>query len=88
MTSSSFGRRSAKLPARFHGLVFPLVLSILMCATVSAVSTVKAVGLTPDLASRWLGAWLVSWLVAFPVLLLILPLVRRLVGLVVAPPQR
>ncbi|MCX5478366.1 DUF2798 domain-containing protein [Kaistia geumhonensis] len=87
MTTTSV-RGTARLPARFHGIVFPFVLSIVMCATVSAVSTAKAIGLSPDFVTRWLGAWLVSWMVAFPVLLLILPLVRRLVGLIVAPPQR
>lgn len=83
---SSFGRR--KLPARFHGIVFPFILSIFMTGTVSAVSTVKSIGLTPDLASRWFAAWVISWLIAFPVLLLILPMVRRIVGWLVHMPAR
>jgi hypothetical protein len=59
-----------------------------MCGTVSAVSTLKGLGLTPDFPTRWLSAWGLSWLIAFPVLLMILPLVRRIVGAVVAAPAR
>ncbi|MBB3933507.1 hypothetical protein GGR25_004580 [Kaistia hirudinis] len=84
--SSSLGRR--KLPARFHAIVFPFILSIFMCGTVSAVSTAKGIGLTPDFVARWCSAWVISWLIAFPVLLLILPMVRRIVGWLVHAPSR
>ena len=86
LRSASPGRR--KLPARFHAIVFPFILSVFMCGTVSAVSTAKAIGLAPDFAVRWLTAWGLSWLVAFPVLLLILPAVRRIVGWLVHAPAR
>jgi hypothetical protein len=66
-----------KLPARCGAWVMPLLLSILMTSVVSLISTLKSIGLSPHLTSRWLGAWGVSWLIAFPVLLLLLPVVRR-----------
>lgn len=66
-----------KLPARYGGLVLPLLLSILMTSVVSFVSIVRSVGLAPGLVPVWLGAWGWSWLVAFPTLLLVLPAVRR-----------
>ena len=79
---SAFPRR---LPARFAGLVMPLVLSIMMTFLVSGISTLKSVGATPDMPAAWMGAWGVSWLAAFPALLLLLPVVRRIVALVVEP---
>ena len=66
-----------KLPARYGGLVMPLLLSILMTSVVSFVSIVRSVGLAPSLVQVWLGAWGWSWMVAFPTLLLVLPAVRR-----------
>ncbi len=88
MTFSSSRPSSRRLPARYGAFVFPLILSIFMCGTVSAVSTLKGLGLTADFPMRWVVAWGLSWLVAFPVLLLILPLVRRVVGLIVEPASR
>lgn len=71
-----FGLR--KLPARYAGLVLPLLLSILMTFIVSLISTLRGIGLAPDLLHIWMGAWGLSWIVAFPTLLFVLPLVRRL----------
>ena len=79
---SAFPRR---LPARFAGLVMPLVLSIMMTFLVSGISTLKSVGATLVMPAAWMGAWGVSWLVAIPALLLLLPVVRRIVALVVEP---
>lgn len=66
-----------KLPARYGGLVLPLLLSVLMTSVVSFVSILRSVGLGPGLLQVWLGAWGWSWLVAFPTLLAVLPFVRR-----------
>ncbi|MFT3791244.1 MAG: DUF2798 domain-containing protein [Rudaea sp.] len=66
-----------KLPARYGTLVMPLLLSIFMTCIVSLISTLKSIGMSPQLISKWLGAWGVSWLIAFPVLLLVLPVVRK-----------
>jgi hypothetical protein len=65
-----------KLPARYAGIVMPLLLSILMTCVVSLVSTMHSVGLGDHLLQIWLSAWGLSWLIAFPTLLLVLPLVR------------
>ena len=70
-----FGLR--KLPARYAGLVLPLMLSILMTFIVSLISTLRSIGLAANLVHVWMGAWGLSWLVAFPTLLVVLPLVRR-----------
>ncbi|PDT88216.1 hypothetical protein CO669_21570 [Bradyrhizobium sp. Y36] len=73
-----------KLPARYA----PIVLSILITAIVSVISTLRSLGPTPAFPATWPGACGLSWPVAFPTLLLVLPLVRRIVAcLVAAPPQ-
>ncbi|RTL71365.1 MAG: DUF2798 domain-containing protein [Hyphomicrobiales bacterium] len=68
---------AVSLPRWSHRFVMPVLLSVLMTAVVSAISTLKAVGVRPDIVSLWLQAWFWSWIVAFPTLLLVLPLVRR-----------
>jgi len=75
-----------KLPARFHGIVLPLVLSVLMSCIVSGVATLHATGLAGGFLGRWMGAWRASWLIAFPTLLAVLPVVRRIVGWIVESP--
>lgn len=74
-----------RLPARSVTWVMPLILSVMMTFLVSAISTLRSVGLSPDFPRTWMGAWGLSWMVAFPALLLVLPLVRRIVGVIVAP---
>ena len=69
--------RMRKLPARYAGLVLPLLLSILMTFIVSLISTLRGIGLAANLVQVWMGAWGLSWIVAFPTLLMVLPLVRR-----------
>lgn len=80
--------RSFKLPARYGALVMPLFLSVVMTFVVSAISTLKSLGLNGGFLATWPIAWGLSWVVAFPTLLLVLPLVRWLVGLVVEAPRR
>ena len=86
MTSTK-PEKSRKLPARYANLVMPLALSTLMSFVVSGISTLKAVGLSPQYPSTWMGAWGVSWLVSYPTLLIVLPIVRRLVALIVDLPE-
>ncbi|RWN62259.1 MAG: DUF2798 domain-containing protein [Mesorhizobium sp.] len=80
------GRR--KLPARYAAIVSPLVLSLLMTFVVSFISTLKSLGVQPNLPAIWLAAWGLSWLVAFPTLLLVLPVVRRIVDWLCEPATR
>lgn len=80
--------RGAKLPARYAAFVMPLFLSIVMTFVVSAISTLRSLGLNAAFLATWPTAWGLSWLVAFPTLLLVLPVVRWLVGLVVEPQVR
>lgn len=83
MSFSNPPARSRKLPRRYAGIVMPLILSLLMTFVVSLISTIKAVGLPPDLLGLWMGAWAISWVLAFPTLLLVLPVVKWLVNLLV-----
>lgn len=84
-TQSSAAR--FRLPARHAAIVMPFVLSVIMTFVVSAISTLRSLGLSSEFLSTWPVAWGLSWLVAFPTLLAVLPVVRRIVGLVVAPPR-
>jgi hypothetical protein len=73
----------AKLPGRYAAWVTPLLLSILMTFIVSMVSTLRAVGLSPDMPRTWLSAWGLSWVIAFPTLILVLPMVRKATAAIV-----
>ncbi len=75
-----------KLPARFAGIVMPLLLSVLMTSIISMVSTLSSVGWTRGVVAVWLSAWGLSWIVAFPTLLLVLPLVRKATAALVDTP--
>ncbi|MCM5569214.1 DUF2798 domain-containing protein [Burkholderiaceae bacterium FT117] len=72
-----------RIPARYAGIVMPLLLSLLMTLVVSLISTLRALGPIDGFLGTWLGAWGLSWLVAFPTLLLVLPIVRRLTAALV-----
>ncbi|HET8727792.1 MAG TPA: DUF2798 domain-containing protein [Alphaproteobacteria bacterium] len=90
MKQSEFSslRRNRKLPARYAGIVMPLVLSVFMSCIVSGISTLSSIGLVDGVGARWMGAWGMSWLVAFPTLILVLPIVRRVVAMIVQSPAR
>lgn len=61
----------------------PLLLSIFMTFTVSMISTVRGVGLSPEILKIWTGARALSSIFAFPTLHLILPLVRKATAAIV-----
>ena len=75
-----------RLPARYYGIVLPLLLSALMTCVVSLISTWRSVGIIDGFARVWLGAWALSWVVAFPLLLVALPLARALTRFLVDEP--
>jgi hypothetical protein len=62
-----------KLPARCAAWVMPLLLSVFMTFIVSMISTLRGVGLSPDMPKIWMSAWALSWVFAFPTLLFMLP---------------
>ncbi|MBY5900125.1 DUF2798 domain-containing protein [Rhizobium leguminosarum] len=72
-----------KLPKRYNTIVMPLILSLLMTSVVSAISIVRAQGLTARALAMWPSAWALSWAIAFPVLLLVLPVVKRVTAVIV-----
>lgn len=77
----------SKLPARFNGIIMPLLLSIFMTCIVSCISTFKRLGSERFQIAVWLSAWALSWLIAFPNLLIALPIVKKLTALLVKQPQ-
>ncbi|QND21952.1 DUF2798 domain-containing protein [Rhizobium leguminosarum bv. viciae] len=68
-----------KLPKRYNAVVMPLILSLLMTSVVSAISILRAQGLTAPALAMWPSAWAI----AFPVLLLVLPVVKRVTAVIV-----
>lgn len=75
------------IPARFAPVVFGFILSGLMSCIVSAIATLRAVGLPPDFVALWMSSWVFAWAVAFPTVLVIAPITRKLVArLTAAPP--
>ncbi|XID74879.1 DUF2798 domain-containing protein [Alkanindiges sp. WGS2144] len=76
-----------KLPVRYLAVIMPLILSFMMSGIISFISTLKSMGIQPELLMSWLMAWAISWLVAFPTVLVILPIARRFALLFVQSPQ-
>jgi len=72
------------IPKQYGPALFGLILSGLMSLLVSGLSTLRAVGLGPDLAGLWAGSWLTAWCIAFPAVLLVAPLAQKAVGRLVA----
>ncbi|GEO84268.1 MULTISPECIES: DUF2798 domain-containing protein [Alphaproteobacteria] len=78
--------RLAKLPANSRFVVLPMILSFLMSGVVASIATIRALGLTPDLATSILKAWAMSYAVAFPSALVVMPIVRWIVDRLVEAP--
>lgn len=74
-----------RIPHRFAHVVTAFLLSGLMSLIVSGISTLRSIGLAPELLGRWMGNWSISWATAFVVVLFVLPLVRWLTALLVEP---
>lgn len=87
LTSYASRPRFRKLPARAAYVLTPMILSFLMSGIVAGIATLRAVGLSPDLVEKILHAWMLSYPVAFPSAMIVLPIVRRVVGLMVEPPD-
>jgi len=83
MHLSTKGRALSKLPARYAGILIPLLLTGVMTGVISGIATLRALGVTPEMPALWCEAWIMSWGVAFPLMTFLLPLVRRLVRLFV-----
>jgi hypothetical protein len=78
------------VPARYAHIAFAFLLSGTMTAIVSAVATVRNLGLDALTFDRWFRAFSSAWPVTFPCVLVLAPLVRRTVGqfVVAASPER
>lgn len=75
-----------KVPARYATFVMQVLLSLLMTFVVSLISTLRALGPSPDFFRLWFGAWGLSWLVGFPTLVVVMPIVRRLTAALTETP--
>ena len=72
------------IPAKYGPTLFSLILSGVMSLLVSGIATLRAVGLTDDMISLWIGAWSAAWVVAFPAVLVVSPFARKVVQRVTA----
>ena len=48
--------RFRRLPARYAGLIMPLILSLFMTFVVSAIATARTLGFVPAFPSAWMQA--------------------------------
>ena len=76
---------SFRLPASTAPYLFGALTSGFMSLLVSTVATWRALGFTPDFATRAWNAWLSAWPIAFVALLVVAPVVRRIVAATVKP---
>jgi len=74
------------IPARFTPIVFAFIVSMIMSAVISGVSTLSAIGFTSAMPGIWLQAWYSSWFIAFPTLMVVAPIGRRVAGRLTTPP--
>jgi hypothetical protein len=77
-------RPLARWPGRAAHLLTGLVLTFIMSGAVSAVATLRNMGLEPSLANPrlWAGAWIhafvFAWPVAFAIFWFVAPRIRRI----------
>lgn len=67
------------IPRRFAPALFSLLLSGVMSAIASGLSTLAAAGASPDFLALWLKGWGSAWLFTFPLVMIISPAARRIV---------
>lgn len=67
------------LSKKFAPVLFGLILSGMMSLLVSAIATLRAIGITPDFVTTWITGWLTAWAIAFPIVLVVAPLAQKLV---------
>lgn len=68
------------IPAKYAHILFGFILSGLMSGMVSAIATLRVLGLNADFPLNWVSSWMPSWGIAFPTVLVIAPLTRKLVS--------
>jgi hypothetical protein len=71
---------------KYAPILFSAILSGLMSLIVSAISTVRIVGIEPAFVWAWMGSWVVAWAIAFPTVSVIAPMTRKIVERVTARP--
>ena len=78
------GRRQF-VPARWETPTFVLLLSGLMTLIVSAITTIRNLGIGSGFVDDWLTAFVSAWPITFPPALVVIPVVRRIVKAIVVP---
>jgi hypothetical protein len=71
--------QSIRIPKRYAGIVFALLMSTSISALMSAAITLLNTGWDAGFVSRWLHAYALSWSMAFPIVVTVAPRVRQLV---------
>jgi Protein of unknown function (DUF2798) len=72
-------RPPIRIPRRYAGIVFALLMSTSISALMSAAITLLNTGWDAGFAARWLHAYALSWSMAFPIVATVAPRVRQLV---------
>lgn len=75
-----------RLPSWAGPILANALLSGCMSLLVSGIATLRALGWTGGIASKWMAAWLVAWPIAFATATALGPLVRRIVAAIVEQP--
>jgi Protein of unknown function (DUF2798) len=73
-----------RIPKRYAGIVFALLMSTSISALMSAAITLLNTGWDAGFLGRWLHAYALSWSMAFPIVATVAPRVRRLVDQITA----
>lgn len=68
------------IPQKYAPILFGFILSGFMSCLVSAVATLRALGLIDGFVGFWMSSWLSSWLIAFPTVLVVAPIARKIVA--------
>jgi len=64
---------------RKAAILFSFLLSGMMSCIVTGIATLRVLGFTEPLLSKWMSSWMFGWLVAFPVVYFVAPMVRKIV---------
>jgi hypothetical protein len=69
-----------RLPPWTQAVFFAVLTTCFASCLVSGISTLRAVGWTPEFPLSWLKAWMMSWPVAAPAMYVVSPPVRRMLA--------
>ena len=68
-----------KIPKKYSGVLFPLIMAFIMSALISLVMVIKNIGFEKQVFSVWIISWPIAFIVAFPIAVFVAPLSKKLV---------